>query len=1197
MYLKSLTLRGFKSFASSTTLRFEPGITCVVGPERLGQVQRRRRARLGDGRAGRQVAARRQDGGRHLRRHGRAGRRSGRAEVVLTIDNTDGALPIDYAEVTISRTMFKGGGSEYAINGQTCRLLDVQELLSDSGIGREMHVIVGQGQLDAILHATPEDRRGFVEEAAGVLKHRKRKEKALRKLEATDGNLTRLDDLLGEIRRQLKPLGRQAEVARRAVQVQADLRDAGPGCSPTTWYRARRPWTRSWPTRPRCASSGPRSRPRPGGRPGAGDRRSTRRCAPTRRGWPGRRRPGTTCPGCASGSPAPRAWRPSGSALANEPRRRAPRRPRPRRAGRRGAPGPRAGAPARRRAGRGAATTLETAVGTRQSAEQAHAEEERRVAGLTRAAADRREGLARLHGQVHALRTRATAAEEEIGRLTAGRAEALARAERAQHDFTALENQRRRAGRRRGRPGRDARGAPRAQLDDLEPTAGQAARGGAGRRARAGGAGRAQGGARARAGAQGRRGRAAGGDRAGLRPARVGRRAADRAAGLRGRGRGRAGQRGRRGRRRRRRLAVAAVELLRGDDLGRPGCVLGVRPAHEPPRRLRRTAPGDLPARAVAGARRRRRAARRCAPRSAPCSAATVRGRDAGRGPRGRRRPARAAGGHDRTATCSAGCAPPAARRRRRACSRCRRRSTTRGARLAEATHAASGCASTWPGSRRSAPTRRAGPTPRWPSCTSPTPRWPPSPSSSAISVLRPGRRTPRPSGSSAPSPRPSRRATATSPGWPSWRPGSAPPRTHPTRSPTTRELERLVDGARTARPGRDGGPAGAAHGRGAGPCAGRPGRAARAGRRGRAVGAGAGARPPRAAPPRGGDRPRGRAPRSQRCWPGWSARWPPPRPSATAVEQARAERERRSPRSAAEVRALDAELAGLTDSVHRDEVARAEQRLRIEALEQRALEELGLDPETLVAEYGPDVPGRRCPAMTRRPTTADGGRRGGPRRNPSRCRTTATSRTSGCAPPSARSRCSGRVNPLALEEFAALEERHAFLTEQLEDLKRTRRDLLEIIGEVDDAGAAGVLRGLRRRRARVRGRVRPAVPRRRGAAGAHRPRRPAHDRHRRRGPAGGQEGQAAVAAVRRRAVAGGGGVPGRDVQGPARARSTSSTRSRRRSTTPTSAGCSRSTRSCARPASCSSSPTRSARWRSATRSTASRCAATGSRP
>jgi chromosome segregation protein len=150
----------------------------------------------------------------------------GRAEVSLTIDNTDGALPIDYTEVTISRILFRNGQSEYQINGEASRLLDIQELLSDSGIGREMHVIVGQGQLDAILMATPEDRRGFIEEAAGVLKHRKRKEKALRKLDSMQANLARVQDLTVELRRQLRPLGKQAEVAKKAATIQADLRDA-----------------------------------------------------------------------------------------------------------------------------------------------------------------------------------------------------------------------------------------------------------------------------------------------------------------------------------------------------------------------------------------------------------------------------------------------------------------------------------------------------------------------------------------------------------------------------------------------------------------------------------------------------------------------------------------------------------------------------------------------------------------------------------------------------------------------------------------------------------------------------------------------------------------------------------------------------------------------------------------------------------
>src|SRR5690606_5266192 len=131
-----------------------------------------------------------------------------------------------YSEVTISRTLFRNGGSEYAINGESCRLLDVQELLSDSGLGREMHVIVGQGQLDQVLHASPEDRRGFIEEAAGILKHRRRKEKTLRKLEAMETNLTRLSDLAGELRRQLKPLGKQAEIAREAATIAAVVRDA-----------------------------------------------------------------------------------------------------------------------------------------------------------------------------------------------------------------------------------------------------------------------------------------------------------------------------------------------------------------------------------------------------------------------------------------------------------------------------------------------------------------------------------------------------------------------------------------------------------------------------------------------------------------------------------------------------------------------------------------------------------------------------------------------------------------------------------------------------------------------------------------------------------------------------------------------------------------------------------------------------------
>ena len=225
MYLKSLTIRGFKSFASSTTLNFEQGITAVVGPNGSGK------SNVVDAIAwvlGEQGAKSLRGGKMEdVIFAGSTGRAPlGRAEVLLTIDNSDGALPIDFTEVTISRTMFRNGGSEYAINGTTSRLLDIQELLSDSGIGREMHVIVGQGQLRDILLATPEQRRGYIEEAAGVLKHRKRKEKALRKLDAMEVNLTRVEDLTNELRRQLKPLGRQAEVARRANVIQSDVRDS-----------------------------------------------------------------------------------------------------------------------------------------------------------------------------------------------------------------------------------------------------------------------------------------------------------------------------------------------------------------------------------------------------------------------------------------------------------------------------------------------------------------------------------------------------------------------------------------------------------------------------------------------------------------------------------------------------------------------------------------------------------------------------------------------------------------------------------------------------------------------------------------------------------------------------------------------------------------------------------------------------------
>lgn len=225
MHLKSLTLKGFKSFASATSLKFEPGICAVVGPNGSGKsnVVDALAWVMGEGSAKTLRGGKMQD----VIFAGAGDRKAlGRAEVTLSIDNSDGALPIEYSEVSVTRRMYRDGASEYEINGAKARLMDVQELLSDSGIGREMHIIVGQGKLAEILESRPEDRRAYIEEAAGVLKHRRRKEKAQRKLNGMQANLDRLQDLTDELGKQLKPLARQAEAAQRAATVQADLRDA-----------------------------------------------------------------------------------------------------------------------------------------------------------------------------------------------------------------------------------------------------------------------------------------------------------------------------------------------------------------------------------------------------------------------------------------------------------------------------------------------------------------------------------------------------------------------------------------------------------------------------------------------------------------------------------------------------------------------------------------------------------------------------------------------------------------------------------------------------------------------------------------------------------------------------------------------------------------------------------------------------------
>jgi len=188
VFLKALTIKGFKSFADSAQLVMEPGVTVVVGPNGSGK------SNVVDAigwvlgaQAPSAVRSQKMDDVIFAGTQKRPA--LGRAEVSLTIDNTAGLLPIEFTEVTITRTLFRSGDSEYAINGVPCRLLDIQELLSDSGVGRQQHVIVSQGQIDAVLNARAEDRRAIIEEAAGVLKFRKRKEKAERRLEATEGNL------------------------------------------------------------------------------------------------------------------------------------------------------------------------------------------------------------------------------------------------------------------------------------------------------------------------------------------------------------------------------------------------------------------------------------------------------------------------------------------------------------------------------------------------------------------------------------------------------------------------------------------------------------------------------------------------------------------------------------------------------------------------------------------------------------------------------------------------------------------------------------------------------------------------------------------------------------------------------------------------------------------------------------------------
>jgi len=432
VYLKTLTLRGFKSFASATTLRFEPGITCVVGPNGSGKSNVVDAFSWVMGEQG--VKSLRSGRMEDVVFAGTSSRPPlGRAEVTLTIDNTDGALPIDYTEVTISRLLFRSGQSEYSINGNQCRLLDVAELLSDSGLGREMHVIVGQGHLDDVLQAGPEARRALIEEAAGVLKHRRRKEKALRKLEAMQVNLTRLVDLTGELRRRLGPLSRQAALARRAAAIQADLRDARlrlladdyvtaasdleRGQADETAALARREELEQALAQARLQESAL----------DAAEAEHAPRLAQAQETW-------------FTLSSLAERLRGVGR-LAHERHSHLVAEPEPPRPGRDPDELEREAASLREQEvvlGErldAARAQLTGAIAARKTAEADLAEAERRLAAQARAAAARAERLARLRGQVGAARSRVAAAREEEGRLADALEQAQSRARRAQQEY------------------------------------------------------------------------------------------------------------------------------------------------------------------------------------------------------------------------------------------------------------------------------------------------------------------------------------------------------------------------------------------------------------------------------------------------------------------------------------------------------------------------------------------------------------------------------------------------------------------------------------------------------------------------------------------------------------------------------------------------------------------------------------------
>jgi len=1032
VHLRTLTLRGFKSFASATTLHFEPGITCVVGPNGSGK------SNVVDALAwvmGEQGAKSLRGGTMEdVIFAGTAGRPPlGRAEVALTIDNTDGVLPIDYSEVTISRTLFRSGGSEYAINGTPCRLLDIQELLSDTGMGRQMHVIVGQGQLDAVLRATPDDRRQFIEEAAGILKHRRRKEKALRKLEAMQANLTRLTDLTAEIRRQLGPLGRQAEVARKAQTIQVDLRDAKARLladdlaqltatlqqeiADETALRERRAEVEAALAAARGTLARLEAEAAEAAPLVAQAGETWYRLSSARERLRGTatlaaervRLLGTADEDAPSTGPEPDDLEAQAARA-------------------------RAAEAELRTEVELAREAVTAAVARREEAEARVRDAERAVADLHRAVADRREGLARLAGDVAARRSRVEATEAEIGRLREAVAEAERRGHEASVAFAALESQV--AGVEAGEEGLDADHerataeleAATARLAELRETERTAERERATWQARVDalrlslvrkdGAGALLAGDEPVLGSVAALLDVAPGYEDAIAVAlgamadAVAVESVD--------------------------AAVDALRRLRADDAGRAWVLVADATGREVP-----PPPAGLPDGARAAAELVQAPAgvsaavgalladvvvvedlahARALVKERPELVAVTRGGDL-------LGAVRAAGG-------SAG-APSALELQReldeaqakvdeavalgertrfaivaaeRAEAEARERYEVTLERLHESDAALAAVAEQLGHLGQTARAARAE-------------------AERASAAL--AQATERLEADLAALAELSDRLTA----------AEADPADDDAKiAAATAERDEAAAAASAARAAET---------------------EARLGLRtleerarslaGRAQSLEAAARAEREARERAAERAQRRAVQAARA----RAVRAGAEYALTVVEEslrrahaareaaeaARAERDARLTQVRAEVDALAAELAQLTDVAHRDEVARAQQELRVDQLRTRALEELGIDPDVLVEEYGPHQPVPVVPAPGQE-ADDDAPRTVPYVREEQEKRLRRAERDLAML---------GRVNPLALEEFAALEERHAFLAEQLADLKKSRADLLAIVKEIDE--------------------------------------------------------------------------------------------------------------------------------------------------